>query len=205
MAVGAQQYLGVGPVGPDRPQQAAQEGANLLATRPFGGAKHSRDEAAFAAEHDNRLETVFVVMRIEQPQLLAAVNRVERVVDIEHDALGNLPERLAIKIDHGATHAQQGAGVGHVLDPGDGRLRTRSRSDGDQVERHLEYRIDAKTVGVVAVLAAGGDHQEAEADDVGESVRDLIRCALITVFRVVNFTTLRFWLLFPNSGVHLRV
>src|ERR1700716_1284415 len=47
-----------------------------------------------------------------------------------------------------------------------------SRSDG-------EYRIDAKTVGVVAVLVAGGDHQEAEADDVGESVRDLIRCALI--------------------------
>ena len=67
MAVGAQQYLGVGPVGPDRPQQAAQEGANLLATRPFGGAKHSRDEAAFAVEHGNRLETVFVVMRIEQP------------------------------------------------------------------------------------------------------------------------------------------
>ena len=47
-AIGAQQYLGVGPVGPDRPQQAAQEGANLLATRPFGGAKHSRDEAGFA-------------------------------------------------------------------------------------------------------------------------------------------------------------
>src|SRR6202023_3856264 len=67
MAGGAQQYLWVGPVGPDRPQQAAQEGANLLATRPFGGAKHSRDEAAFAVEHDNRLETVFVVMRIEQP------------------------------------------------------------------------------------------------------------------------------------------
>jgi hypothetical protein len=39
--------------------------------------------------------------------------------------------------------------------------------------RHLEHRIDAKTVGVIAVLVAGGDHQ-AEADDVGESVRDLI-------------------------------
>jgi hypothetical protein len=38
--------------------------------------------------------------------------------------------------------------------------------------RHLEHRIDAKTVGVIAVLVAGGDHQEAEADDVGE--RDLI-------------------------------
>ena len=41
--------------------------------------------------------------------------------------------------------------------------------------RHLEYRIGAKTVGVVAVLVAGGDHQEAEPDDVGESMRDLVR------------------------------
>ena len=107
------------------------------------------------------------------------MNRIERVVDIEHYALGNLPERLAIKIDHGATHAQQGAGVGHVLKPGDGRLRTQLAVRRRQVERHLEYRIDAKTVGAVAVLVAGGDHQEAEADDGGESVRDLIRCALI--------------------------
>src|SRR3981081_4530231 len=45
--------------------------------------------------------------------------------------------------------------------------------------RHFKHRIGAKTVGVVAVLVAGGDHQEAEADDVGESVRDLIWCALI--------------------------
>ncbi len=31
-------------------------------------------------------------MSIEQPQLLAAVNRVERVVDIKHDPFGNLTE-----------------------------------------------------------------------------------------------------------------
>ena len=39
---------------------------------------------------------------------------------------------------------------------------------------HLEYRINAKAVGVVAVLVAGRDHQQAEADDFGESVSDLI-------------------------------
>jgi hypothetical protein len=31
----------------------------------------------------------------------------------------------------------------------------------DEVLRHLVYRIDAKTVRVIAVLVAGGDHQEA--------------------------------------------
>ena len=44
-------------------------------------------------------------MRVEQPQLLVAMNRVECVVDVERDPLGNLVEGLAIKIDHGAAHA----------------------------------------------------------------------------------------------------
>jgi hypothetical protein len=37
MAVGARQDFRFRPIGPDRPQQAAQEDADLLATRPFGG------------------------------------------------------------------------------------------------------------------------------------------------------------------------
>src|SRR5208282_6216408 len=124
MAVGAQQDLGVWPVGADRPQQAAQEGPDLLAARPFGGAKHRRDEAALAVEYDDRLKTIFVVMRIEEPQLLAAMNRVERVVDVERDPSRDLPEGPAIKIDHGTAHAQQGASIGQVLQTGAGRLRT---------------------------------------------------------------------------------
>jgi hypothetical protein len=174
MAVGTQQDLGVRPVGADRPQQAAQEGADLFATRPFGGAKHSCDEAPLAVEHDDRLKAIIVVIRIEEPQLLAAMSRIKRVVDVERDPFRDLPERLAIKIDHGASHAQKGAGIRQVLKPRDGRLRTQFAVRGSKVMRHLEYRIDAKTVGVVAVLVAGGDHQEAEADDVGESVRNLI-------------------------------
>jgi hypothetical protein len=62
--------------------------------------------ASFAIEHHNRLKTIFVVVSIEEPQLLAAMHRIKRVVDVENDALGNLPKRLAIQIDHGAAHAQ---------------------------------------------------------------------------------------------------
>jgi hypothetical protein len=61
------------------------------------------------------LEAIFVVVRIEEPKLLAAMHRVERIVDIECDAFGNLSEGLAIEIDHGAPHAQQRAGVGQVF------------------------------------------------------------------------------------------
>src|SRR5829696_7935469 len=41
-----------------------------------------------------------VIMGIEQPQLLAAVHGVERVVDVEHDPLGNLSEGGAGEVDH---------------------------------------------------------------------------------------------------------
>ncbi len=36
-------------------------------------------------------------MRVEQPQLLPAMDRVERVVDVERDSFGNLLQGLAIK------------------------------------------------------------------------------------------------------------
>jgi hypothetical protein len=96
MAVATHQDFRARPIGPDRPQQATQESTDLLAERPFGGAKHRRDEAAFAVEYDDRLKTIFVVMRIEEPQLLAAMNRIERVVDVERDPFRDLLERLAM-------------------------------------------------------------------------------------------------------------
>src|SRR5208282_3101480 len=94
VTVGAQQDLGLWPVGADCPQQAAQEGANLLAAGSFGRTKNGGDKAALAIEHDDRLKAVFVVMCIEQPQLLAAVNRVERVVNVERDPFGHPLEGL---------------------------------------------------------------------------------------------------------------
>src|ERR1019366_9443489 len=159
----------------DRPQQAAQEGADLFATRPFGGAKHSCDEAALAVEHDDRLKAIFVVMRIEEPQLLSAMNRIERVVNVERDPFWDLPERLAIKIDHGAAHAQQGASIRQVLQPRDGRLRTQFAVRGSKVMRHLEYRIGSQGTGIIAVCVACRDHQQSKTDDVSEAVCDLIR------------------------------
>src|SRR6204780_3744631 len=82
VAVAAHQDLYPRPVGANGAQQAAQKGLDLLAAGAFGRAQHSSDETALAIEHDDGLKAVFVVVRVEQAQLLAAVNRVERVVDI---------------------------------------------------------------------------------------------------------------------------
>jgi hypothetical protein len=125
------------------------------------------------------LKAVFVVMGIEQPQLLAAMNRVERVVDVERNPFGHLPERFAIEIDHGLVHAQQGASIGQIFQARNRRLRTQLAIRWRQIERHLEHRIAAQGIGVVAVFVARCDHQQPKADDVGEAVRDLIRRARV--------------------------
>ena len=113
-------------------------------------------------------------MGVEQPQLLAAVHRVERVVDIERDPFGNLGERLAIEIDHRMAHSQQRANIRQVLQSRDRRLRAQLPIRWRQVERHLEHRIDAQGIGVDPVLVAGADHQQPKPDDIRQAVGDLI-------------------------------
>jgi len=88
---------------------------SLSKGRPLGRPQHGGDDAALAVEYQDRLEAVVVVIGAEQPQLLAAVHGVERVIDVEHDPLRHLPERPAIEIDHGMAHPQQGPSVRQVL------------------------------------------------------------------------------------------
>ena len=90
-------------------------GTDFRALGPFGGPQHGRDEAALTVEHDDGLEPVFVVVGIEQPQLLATVHGVEGVIDVEHDPLGHLPEGRAVQVNHRPPHAQQGSHVRQVL------------------------------------------------------------------------------------------
>jgi hypothetical protein len=115
VAVGPQQDLGLRPVGPDGPQQPAQEGANFRTFRPLGRTQHGRDEAAIAIEHDDRLEAVFVIMGIEQAQLLATMHGVEGIINVEHDPPRHLPEGGAVEVDHGPPDAQQRSRVRQVL------------------------------------------------------------------------------------------
>jgi hypothetical protein len=127
----------------------------------------------------DRLKAVFIVMRVEQTQLLAAMHRVERVVEIERYAPGNLVKRLAIETHHGAAQAQQGARIGQVFQPRDRWLRTQFAIRRQKIERHLEHGIAAQPIGVVAVLVARRDHQQTKAHNSGERVRDLVRRARV--------------------------
>ena len=173
-AVSPDQDLRHRPVGPDGPEQPAQEGADFRPFRALGRPQHGGDEVPLAIEDDEGLEPVLVIMGIEQPQLLATVHGIERVVDGEHDPLGYLSEGRAVEVNHRPTHPQKGSHVRQVLQARDGGLRTQRPIRRRTVERHLEQGIAPQVRRVVAVLIAGRDHQQAKADDVGQGVGDLI-------------------------------
>src|ERR1700730_6794543 len=56
MAVATQQDFGLGPRAASGAQPSAQQGPDLLAAGPSGGAQNGGDEAGGAIEHDDRLK-----------------------------------------------------------------------------------------------------------------------------------------------------
>ena len=151
------------------PTRRRTKAAISTPARPLAGPQQRGDKTALAVEHDDRLEAVIVMVGVEQAQLLPAMHAVEGIVDIEHDALGHLPERAAILLDQRPPEAQQRPPVGQVFQPRDRRLRAQLLTRGQTIQRQLEHRVAAQRVGVVAVLVPGGDHQHAEADDLAPS------------------------------------
>jgi hypothetical protein len=179
MAVGAQQDLDPGPSRADRADQAAQGAADLAPARALARPQQRGHEAAFAVEDNDRLETVIIVIGVEQPQLLAAMHPIESVVDIQHDALWHLPERGAVLLDQPPSQAQERPNIRQVFQPRDGRLRAQLVTRGQPVQRQLEHRVAAQRLGIVAVLVAGGDHQHTEANDFGQPMLNPLRRAWV--------------------------
>ena len=89
---------------------------------------------AGAQDHGNRLagrrlvnvdrqKAAAAVMGVEQRELLAAVNPILGVVDIQHNAPRHLVKAIAEQIDHRRHHAFERGRAGQVFEPADGRLR----------------------------------------------------------------------------------
>src|SRR5512147_1097521 len=62
--------------------QAPEKGADLDTLRPLRRAQDGGNEATVGVEDDDRLEAVVVIVGVEQAQLLAAVHRIEGVVNV---------------------------------------------------------------------------------------------------------------------------
>ena len=65
-ALVAQQDLDPRPEGADGADEAAQEGADLVAAWPLARAQQRGDETPLAIKHDDRLEAVIVMKGVEQ-------------------------------------------------------------------------------------------------------------------------------------------
>ena len=133
-----------------------------------------------ASEDVDGLEAVLVIMGVEQRQLLAAVDGIVGIVDVEDDALGNTVEAFAKQIDHGQPHARQLAPRRRVLEPRQGWLRHQIATGlGQAPTGQLERRIEAQHVEVVAILVAASDGEHARPDHVGVGVGRARRIARV--------------------------
>lgn len=95
---------------------------------------------------------------------------VKGVVNVEHDPLRNLAEGSAIKVDHRPAHNDQFPHPGQVLQPAHRRLGGQIPTRRQRILGHLEDRIGAQPVGVVAILITGGNHLHAEDGVFGSSL-----------------------------------
>ena len=99
------------PVAPDAPDAVNDEFYNarrLFSGRSLAGPKQGENRlAGWRLENMDGLEDIFIVMGVEESQLLTAMNRVRGIVDIENYADRNRLEAIAEQVNHPEPHASQ--------------------------------------------------------------------------------------------------
>src|SRR6516225_9917430 len=92
------------------------------------------------------------MMCVPERELLAAMRRTERVVDVE-DLEHARFDRIAELIDQGRAQSRRLAPAGRILQATDGRLRGQRRTAlRTTADRDLHQRIVAKPVEIVRIL-----------------------------------------------------
>ena len=117
-------------------------------------------------------------MGVEQRQLLAAMDDVAGVVDIERDAFGRCGIARHPLVDEGIGQADGIARGWCVRKARQGRPRAKiSTAVRQAATGELEGRIGAQPVEVVAVLIAAGNRQDPGADHVRQPMGDAVLVA----------------------------
>jgi hypothetical protein len=159
--------------------------SDLLTGRRLAGAQQHRQRPAGRDVVDmDGQKAAFVVMGIEQRQLLMAVHHVERVIDIERHCDRRRCVARAIKIDHHTHEPDDLAQVRGVLAAGHGRLRTQIQSAIRQSSAgQLEGGVKAQPIEIVGILVAAGDRQNASPQNLRQPVHKPQRITWISDHR----------------------
>jgi len=156
------------------------DGPHLRAFRSARRAKDGGNRGAARHVIDvHRRKTALVMMCVPERELLAAMRRTERVVDVEDLERARF-DRLAELIDQGRAQSRRLALAGRILQATDGRLRGQSRTAlRTTADRDLHQRIVAKPVEIVRILVAAGDRRAARHHHLEHRVPDPVRIAAI--------------------------
>src|SRR6202035_2179015 len=106
----------------------------------------------------DRQEAAFIVMRVEQRELLMAMHHIERVIDIQRDRTRRSRITGTVGVDQGVAHAYDFAQGGGILPARHGWLRAKIGAAVWQPSSgQLEARVGAQVVEIVAILIAASD------------------------------------------------
>jgi hypothetical protein len=179
MAVAAHQDADLGPVTADAPDHVLEDGAHLHAGGRLALAQDHRHRLAAGSFIDvDRQEAALVVVRVEQRQLLMAMHRIERVVDVERDRGRYAPVALAELVHHGRHQPGDLELRRRILQPRHRRLRAQGIAALRQTaHRHLEDRIVPQRIAIVGVLVARSDRQHPKPEHLGKRVLDALGLA----------------------------
>ena len=102
MAIATHGNFHPGPVAPDAADDGLEDTRRLVPGRPLAGTQEREHRLGRGRLEDvDGLEAIVIIMGVEQRQLLAAVDRVLGIIDVEDDTAGNMVRAFAEQIDHG--------------------------------------------------------------------------------------------------------
>ena len=156
-------------------------GTHLDAARRLAGPQHDRHGPALLRVIDvDRQEAAFVIMSVEQRELLMAMDDIAGVVNVERDGCGLA--RIAIHpcVDQSVGQADHVAQARRILQPRQRRLGTQIPARIRQATAgELERWIGPQMIEVVGVLVAAADREHAGAEHIDKAVHDPRRIAPI--------------------------
>ena len=181
MTVAAQSDRGVGPALLDTPVQPADMASDLGARRRLTGAQQHRHRPTGCGVVDMEgQEAALPIMAIPERELLAAVDDIDRLVDVERHRHRRDRVAGAVKIDHDVHHPHQFARCRGILPAAHRRLAGETDGAAGQLaRRQLEAGIVAQRIKVIGILIAAGDRQDPRLQDVGNTVDDTALVARI--------------------------
>src|SRR5262245_29838824 len=162
VAVAAPDEPRAGPVLLYASGDVLDDGPHLRSLRRAGRAQDRSDRRAASDVIDvHGGEAALVLVRVPERQLLAAVRRAERIVDVDDLFFARLHARAEL-IDQRAAETRGVDFARRVLKAAVGRLRRQRRAGlGTPADGKLHQRVVSQPIVVIAVLVAAGDRRRA--------------------------------------------